>query len=234
MFDFNKTKEISILRKQTSQYAMGFDLLRRVANSENEENVIERIFETLEALFSPRELFYLSLKNWRHGKLYSSLPTTTNYNAARDRLANLDQPYGWTDSGKGFYVKIAHNKKEFGVLEVYDPALPEQKEHYLNLTLSMIDVFGLSIESARRYQKIKDAESLLRQEKEKLEEALFEVKKLSGLLPICSHCKKIRDDKGYWNQIETYIQARSEAQFSHSICQDCAREHYPDLNIYDE
>ncbi len=223
-----------MLRKQASQYAMGFDLLGRVANSENEENAIERIFETLEALFSPRELLYLSKENGHPGKLYSSLPLKTDYDAVRDRLAKLDQSYGWADSEKGFYVKIAYNKKEFGVLEVNDPALPEQKEHYLNLTLSIIDVFGLSIESAKRYQKIKDAENLLRQEKEKLEKALFEVKKLSGLLPICSHCKKIRDDEGYWNQIETYIQARSEAQFSHSICQDCAREHYPDLNIYDE
>lgn len=64
---------------------------------------------------------------------------------------------------------------------------------------------------------------------EKLEK---EVKTLGGLLPICSHCKKIRDDKGYWNQIESYIQANSEAEFSHSICQECAKEHYPDMDLY--
>ncbi len=63
---------------------------------------------------------------------------------------------------------------------------------------------------------------------------LAEVKKLSGLLPICSICKKIRDDKGYWNQIEAYIQEHSEAEFSHSICKKCAKEHYPDLDIYDD
>jgi len=67
-----------------------------------------------------------------------------------------------------------------------------------------------------------------------LREALAHVKKLSGLLPICSYCKKIRDDKGYWNQIESYIHEHSEAEFSHSICQECAKEHYPDLDIYDE
>ena len=67
-----------------------------------------------------------------------------------------------------------------------------------------------------------------------LKEALSQVKNLSGLLPICMHCKKIRDDTGYWNQIEAYIDNHSEAQFSHSICNECAEKHYPDIDIYDE
>lgn len=74
----------------------------------------------------------------------------------------------------------------------------------------------------------------IRQTQKELEEALDNVKKLSGLLPICMHCKKIRDDKGYWTQIESYIHDHSEAEFSHSICQDCAKTHYPDLDIYED
>ncbi len=66
-----------------------------------------------------------------------------------------------------------------------------------------------------------------------LKEALEKVKKLSGLLPICAKCKKIRDDKGYWNQIESYIRDHSEAEFSHSICPDCAKELYSD-NMNDD
>ncbi len=66
-----------------------------------------------------------------------------------------------------------------------------------------------------------------------LSEALDKVKLLSGLLPICSVCKKIRDDKGYWNQIESYIRDHSEAEFSHGICPDCAKELYPDFVIKD-
>lgn len=62
-----------------------------------------------------------------------------------------------------------------------------------------------------------------------LRDALGEVKALSGLLPICSSCKKIRDDKGYWKRIESYIQAHSEAEFSHGICPDCAGKLYPDF-----
>lgn len=60
-----------------------------------------------------------------------------------------------------------------------------------------------------------------------LQEALKRVKLLSGLLPICSSCKKIRDDKGNWIQIETYIHDHSEAEFAHSICQNCTKSHYP-------
>jgi len=73
----------------------------------------------------------------------------------------------------------------------------------------------------------------LTKEKEKLivelQEALAKVKTLSGLLPICSSCKKIRDDNGYWNQIETYIRQHSEADFTHGICPTCAKMLYPGL-----
>jgi two-component system sensor histidine kinase EvgS len=75
-------------------------------------------------------------------------------------------------------------------------------------------------------------------EKEKiiteLRGALKEIKTLRGILPICSHCKKIRDDKGAWNQLEHYIHEHSEAEFSHGICLECAKKYYPEFDIYDE
>ena len=55
-----------------------------------------------------------------------------------------------------------------------------------------------------------------------------EVKALKGIIPICMHCKGIRDDKGYWNQLEKYITEHSEAQLSHGICEKCLKEHYPE------
>jgi hypothetical protein len=67
---------------------------------------------------------------------------------------------------------------------------------------------------------------------ENLKDALNQVKLLSGFLPICASCKKIRDDKGYWNQIESYIREHSEVEFSHGICPDCAEKLYPDLKKY--
>ncbi len=62
-----------------------------------------------------------------------------------------------------------------------------------------------------------------------LQNALEEINTLRGVLPICSKCKKIRDDTGYWEQIESYIKKHSGAQFSHGICPDCIKELYPDM-----
>jgi PAS domain S-box-containing protein len=78
------------------------------------------------------------------------------------------------------------------------------------------------ITERKRFEE--DRERLIYQ----LKEALSKVKKLSGLLPICASCKKIRDDKGYWNQIESYIGDHSEAEFSHGICPDCMKKLYPE------
>jgi len=69
----------------------------------------------------------------------------------------------------------------------------------------------------------------LRRQYVELQRALEEVKKLSGILPICSFCKKIRNDKGYWEQVEQYIAEHSEALFSHGVCESCAEIHYGDI-----
>lgn len=87
---------------------------------------------------------------------------------------------------------------------------------------------------AQEIQERKKAQS----EKEKLivelSAALNEIKTLRGILPICSHCKKIRDDTGAWNQIEHYMTEHSEVEFSHGICQGCAEKLYPEYDLYDE
>jgi len=64
---------------------------------------------------------------------------------------------------------------------------------------------------------------------EKLQQALSEVETLRGLLPICACCKKIRDDKGYWNHIEAYLRKHAHAEFTHTLCPDCVKQYYPDL-----
>jgi len=69
--------------------------------------------------------------------------------------------------------------------------------------------------------ELKSQRDALARKNSELEEALARVKELSGLLPICMHCKKIRDDSGYWSQLETYISLHSQALFSHGICPEC-------------
>ena len=72
------------------------------------------------------------------------------------------------------------------------------------------------------------SEKKLQEEKNKLQDALDEIKTLRGIIPICSHCRQVRDDEGLWKQIEEYIRTHSEAMFSHGICPDCLKEHYPE------
>lgn len=69
----------------------------------------------------------------------------------------------------------------------------------------------------------------LEQRNRELQQALADVQTLSGIVPICSYCKKIRDDQGYWNQLESYLSIRTEALFSHGICPACTRKEFPDL-----
>lgn len=86
---------------------------------------------------------------------------------------------------------------------------------------------GIARDITTRKQAEEEREKLIT----KLQEALNNIKTLKGLLPICAHCKKIRDDKGYWNQIEAYIRDHSDAEFSHGICPECAETLYSDMMI---
>lgn len=81
------------------------------------------------------------------------------------------------------------------------------------------------IHAIERFKILREKERLIRE----LKEAQDNIHVLSGLIPICAHCKKVRDDKGYWTQVETYIRNHSGADFSHGLCPDCTDKYYPDL-----
>lgn len=87
----------------------------------------------------------------------------------------------------------------------------------------MVRMIEYCVDITERKQAAKEREKLIVD----LQKALQEVRTLSGLLPICTSCKKIRDDKGYWNILEQYISAHSDAEFSHGLCPDCAERLYP-------
>ncbi|SMC61224.1 CheY chemotaxis protein or a CheY-like REC (receiver) domain [Desulfocicer vacuolatum DSM 3385] len=89
-----------------------------------------------------------------------------------------------------------------------------------------------AMNTREHYQKKLEQE--VAQRTASLQQALDEIKMLRGIIPICSNCKKIRDDDGCWRRFEAYIQKYSEAQFSHSICPDCARKLYPDFHLDDD
>nr|MBI3611659.1 hypothetical protein [Nitrospirota bacterium] len=116
------------------------------------------------------------------------------------------------------------------------------ESHLLRIPILLIMAifYGVFAETIRKERKQKsgliDYIAALKQAEEErerlireLQDALANIKTLKGLLPICCSCKQIRDDKGYWNQIDTYIRDHTDAEFTHGICPACAQKLYPDF-----
>ena len=123
----------------------------------------------------------------------------------------------------GEYVLQPCESEPFPADVRFKPILAEDSETLLGFLLTFSDI------TERRHAQ-EERESLISE----LREALDNVKTLSGLLPICARCKKIRDDGGYWKQVEEYLAATTEVEFTHGLCPDCANELYPEYNEDEE
>jgi hypothetical protein len=107
----------------------------------------------------------------------------------------------------------------------YKPLAPEMWKVFFNRGIALFAVWATAMLCIKR-NKTEQQRKMILIEREK---ALDEIKILRGLLPICASCKKIKDDEGYWIQIEGYIKNHSEAEFTHGICPDCVEKLYPDF-----
>jgi hypothetical protein len=108
---------------------------------------------------------------------------------------------------------------------LYKPAVPEMWKVIFNRSLALFAIWVTASLGLQRTIIEEKREIALRER----ERALEDIRILRGLLPICASCKMIRDDQGYWTQIEGYIRTHSEADFTHGICPGCARKLYPEL-----
>jgi hypothetical protein len=147
------------------------------------------------------------------------------------RKSNLSAIHGWRQLETGFLlvflgtvIDITDNFPELDFLVVIgDTPAQAILEKVFGYLLGFV---FLALGILRWLPQVVERHEMIRRD---LKAVRQEVKVLRGFLPICAACKKIRDDAGYWTQIESYIRKHSEAEFSHGICPDCARELYPDL-----
>jgi PAS domain S-box-containing protein len=136
--------------------------------------------------------------------------------------------------GPLYELNLPHIRRALaGELQVFERAIPQPDGRVReSLATYLPDVVDGTVRGF--YVHVADVTALKELEREhqrligQLEAALREVRTLRGLLPICMHCKKIRDGEGKWTSVESYVRARTDAQFSHGICPECVTRHYPD------
>lgn len=105
---------------------------------------------------------------------------------------------------------------------------PVQVEEVLARVNTHLTIRILQRQLEEKNELLQNRNEQLEKKKSELQEALENIKTLKGLIPICSNCKKVRDDDGFWQQVEAYVSKRSQAEFSHSLCPECAKKLYPE------
>lgn len=139
-----------------------------------------------------------------------------------EHLLSFDRPGAAPRSYLFTFQRVGETVLALGRLEPDELEMAGEQIHLLNQELSNMT------------RQLHQRNARLDQINRELQAALAQVKTLRGLLPICAHCKQIRDDKGYWHQLETYLQTHSDITFSHGICRTCAEKYYPDYDLYDD
>jgi ABC-type nitrate/sulfonate/bicarbonate transport system substrate-binding protein len=137
-------------------------------------------------------------------------------------------------SNPGRWQSIAETYKNLGMLNsdfkftrfLYQPDVPVVPTwFYQVLLIALVLIVAISLVAARFYR----LHQTVNLQALSLQKAIAETRVLRGLIPVCAHCKKIRDDEGFWQNVETYIRAHSEAAFTHGICPACLDEYYPEI-----
>ena len=172
--------------------------------------------------------------------------------ALRSFSATSQEYSGWIETGEGgrrfrymapLWTEDAclkcHAKQDYsegdirGGISVSIPATPmlaSLHRHLREMLGAYLGIWVLGIVGiVAGYHRLSQGKRRLEKAISQLQEALAKVKTLNGLLPICSSCKKIRDDRGYWKQLETYLKEHSDASFTHGLCPECLEKLYPDL-----
>ena len=129
-------------------------------------------------------------------------------------------PEGHVEMRNVMFAPLNLDGKTVGII-----GLANKSSDFTDADADIASVFGELAAIGLRLSRGRD---LLLEKNQKLEESMTRIKKLHGLLPMCAKCKNVRDDDGYWSQVEEYLTTHTDAEISHGLCPDCARELYPD------
>ncbi len=168
------------------------------------------------------------------GKAYSAAGLPVGKPAASDRLQAASERQrliiddGGVGRGSSAFLPLVNSGRTIGILELRNELLSGAfSEERMGVAETLAVQAARALENAELYQQL---ERKVSERTAELEEALRKVRTLKGLIPICASCKKVRDDQGYWSQVEEYISARSEADFTHGLCPDCLKRYYDEYN----
>ncbi len=232
----NEELEARVGERTTELVKANKALQKEIFERERTEAVLKGSEEKYNQFFkTSRDCVFITSKDGKLIDLNDAAVELLGY-SSREELLRMKIPFVYANrEEQAKHVRVI---AACGYIKEYPIGLRRKDgsvRHTLITAVARYDVDGKAI----GFQgTIRDITEQKRNEEERerlileLQEAISQVKTLSGLLPICASCKKIRDDKGYWNQIESYIREHSEAKFSHSICPDCVKKMYPEF--YDE
>lgn len=147
-------------------------------------------------------------------------------------MGNVIVPYDVVET----YVPIMKNGQFTGALEIYLNVTTQMNRlntlFWRGYTVFCCIIFllflAIAVFLAKLNRSVKEKQELI----DELQEALAKIQTLSGMIPICSSCKKIRDDSGFWNKIETYVNTQPDATFSHSYCPECYNDKMEEMGAW--
>lgn len=207
--------------KKVADYTMIFDMFPQFSELESVDGVIQHAFNMFMILTAASKLAFKPTYDIApsqdivfYGAAYESELLSTNFEKEFKTITP-------TKLDTGFILKISISSRLLGYIEISGIPSANHFKHYSDLAVYVGQMYALALSNAIHFEALNNQKDVLQKRTEELEKALSDMNTLRGIIPICSYCKKIRDDQSSWHQLETYISDHSEALFSHGICPHC-------------
>jgi len=224
-------QKLALSQETAANFALSLGLLESLTGAPSRQIVIDGIKNIFLTLFAPAYIEF-------YPEPQSSTPDAAPRFTDEQRQKLAKQHFLVHEAKTGFLLALHADKVPIGYLDIRNFACPDQLNPYLNLALAIAPMCSLAVNKALASEQLHTEMQALVTMTEKLSkknsellEAQAQIKTLAGIIPICSYCKEIRDDKGYWNKLEKFIEENSEAQFSHGICDSCLEIQFKKYNL---